>query len=141
MLATRARLAAVLEWACAAAVIVAIVAVARLMLHELPAATVTSPVSADGPQPAATPAGVPERAVHVPLLLLPDGLAIRVGDLASSVLAALGPQADIGNASVEPTGTGERRTHIYDHAGVRFALVFERADATADLRVSAIYVR
>ena len=44
----------------------------------------------------ATPAGVPPRAVSVPVLLLPDGKEVRVGETLSQIAQRLGREAEAG---------------------------------------------
>ena len=87
-----------------------------------------------------TPAGLPPRAVSVPVLLLSDGKEVRVGDNFDSVASSLGPQAGLGGQWVEPVAGGERVIRDYDYAGTRFVLVFEPVERGAELRVAAIYV-
>src|SRR5690606_24262458 len=73
----RARLGSVLEWIVAAAFLAASILVATLIVRELR----TAPRAAAVPEPpvSALPAGVPTRAISVPVLLLLDGREVRVG--------------------------------------------------------------
>jgi hypothetical protein len=126
-----------LEWIVAASFLVATVAVGSLVLRELRAAA-----SASSPAPAFTavaPAGLHERAVSVPLLLLAEGKEIRVGDSSARVATLLGREAETGAQRTDRGPLGERVTRFYDFSGTRFALVFESLRGTP--KVTAIYIQ
>ena len=131
----RARLGSILEWAVAAACLLAILIVGAFIARELRA--VSSDTAPLGVAPTALPASVPARAISVPVLLLLDGKEVRVGDTATHVAALLGRAAEVGKQEVDGGSSGERLTRFYEHAGTQFILVFERS---GELRVSAIYL-
>jgi hypothetical protein len=141
--ATRARFGSAIEWLLAAAFIVAVVAVASIVVRELRTVSAAMPVIAREAQPSAAviPAGVPARAVSVPVLLLPGKKDVRVGDTASAIAARLGRAAEVGSQVVERSRFGERLTRFYEHAGSRFVLVFEPFEAGGEPKVAAIYLQ
>jgi hypothetical protein len=144
MEATRVRVESVLEWALAAVCIVAALAVGSLVVREVRTVTAvsTSVIANEAPAPRPpAPAAVPPRAVSVPILLLPDGKAVRVGESLSDVAARLGRQAEAGAQSVERAPNGERLTRFYEHEGSRFVLVFEPFERDAEPQVAAIYLQ
>lgn len=139
---TRIRFGSVIEWVLATGIILAVLAVGSLIIRELRVVNATMPVSAREAEPsAAVPAGVPARAVSVPVLLLPGGHEVRVGDSAAAIAARLGRSAEVGTQVVEPAPLGERLTRFYEHQGTKFVLVFEPFEAGGPPRVAAIYLQ
>ena len=140
---TRVRLTSILEWAVAVVLIIATLAIGSIVVREFRSVAAVTPVIADAvPAPVLpAPAGVPARAVSVPVLLLPDGLDVRVGETLTQIAARLGRQAEVGLESVERAANGERLTRFYEHAGSRFALVFEPFEPDAEPRIAAIYLQ
>ena len=142
MEATRARFGSAIEWVLAAAFIIAAVVVASIVVRELRTVSASMPVIAREPQaPAIVPAGVPARAVSVPVLLLPGKKEVRVGDSVSAIAARLGRGAEVGSQMVERSRFGERLTRFYELGGTRFVLVFEPFEARGEPRVAAIYLQ
>ena len=140
--ADRGRYEGILEWMVAAVLVVGLTAAGSMLLQGARTVDPLTPVIArepsfGGPAPAAVPPG----AVSVPLLLLGDGLEIRVGDSFKTVASSLGSAARTGIETVEPTTHGERITRVYQHTGTRFVLVFEPPASEAEPRVAAIYLR
>jgi hypothetical protein len=141
MEATRARFGSTIEWVLAAAFILAAVALGSLVLRELRTVDAAMPVIArEAQQGAATPAGVPARAVSVPVLLLAGKKEVRVGDAFSAVAARLGRDAEVGSQVAEPSRFGDRLTRFYESGGTRFVLVFEPFEAGGEPKVAAIYL-
>ena len=139
MEATRVRFAPVLEWLCAAAIMAGVLIAALAAVREFRDVRAITPVMArEAPVPDVPPVLAP-RAVSVPMLLLPDGKEIRIGDRASAIVENLGRQAQVGSETMERDGSTERTTRLYGYAGMRFALVFEAARPDAPSRVVAIY--
>ena len=134
MEATRARLGSAIEWALAAFLFVVALAAGSIALREFRTVTAVIPVSAHEPAPPAAHAGVPSRAVSVPLLLLADGRTVRIGDTAAAVAAHVGSR-QVGADTIEQTPVGERVTRVYELGDARFVLVIEGA------QVAAIYLR
>jgi hypothetical protein len=142
MEATRARFGSAIEWVLAAAFIVAAVAVASIIVRELRTLGASMPVIAREAQtPAVVPAGIPARAVSVPVLLLPGKKEVRVGDTVSASAARLGRDAEVGSQAVERSRFGERLTRFYEQGGTRFVLVFEPFEAGGQPKVAAIYLQ
>lgn len=144
MEATRARFGSAIEWGLAAVFILGVMGIGSVVVRELRTLTAAMPVSAREVRaitPAAPPAGVPARAVSVPVLLLPQGKDVRVGDSASQIAARLGREAEVGTQTVERAPLGERLTRFYEHGGVRFVLVFEPFERDGEPRVAAIYLQ
>jgi hypothetical protein len=136
----RARVGSAVEWVVAALFLTATLAVGSLVLRELRAvASVSSPQMAPA-FAAGAPAGLPERAVSVPLLLLAEGKEVRVGNSAERVASVLGREAETGAQRTDRGPLGERITRFYDYSGTRFALVFEAPGGGAP-RVTAIYIQ
>jgi hypothetical protein len=144
MEATRVRFGSILEWIIAAACIVAALVVVSLLVRELRTVPTAVPVLArEGAAVVRSshPAGIPARAVSVPVLQLPGNTSVRVGDSVRTVAARLGRQAEIGSQTVEPSRFGERLTRFYEHAGSRFVLVFEPTEERGEPKVAAIYLQ
>jgi hypothetical protein len=135
----RARIGSAVEWLIAAAFLLATVAVATLIVRELR----TTPRAAAAPEPttASMPAGVPTRAISVPVLLLLDGKEVRVGQSVDEVSRRLGRAAEVGRQLADRGALGERLTRFYDHNGTRFVLVFEPFERNGTLRVAGIYLQ
>jgi hypothetical protein len=141
MEATRVRFVSVLEWAVAAIVVAAVVALGSIVAREVRTVQAVMPVVAGEalPEPP-VPAGIPSRAVSVPMLLLSDGKSIRVGEGLEDVTLRLSgtetrPQA------VERAPNGDRLTSFYDYAGTKFVLVFEPFERNGAPRIAAIYLK
>jgi hypothetical protein len=142
MEATRARFGSAIEWLLAAVFIIAAVAVASVVVRELRTVSASMPVIAREAQaPDVIPAGVPARAVSVPVLLLSGKKEVRVGDTFSAIAARLGRDAEIGTQAVERSRFGDRLTRFYELGGTRFVLVFEPFEARGEPRVAAIYLQ
>jgi hypothetical protein len=139
--AARFRFGAIVEWAVAAAVIIAVVALASFMDREVRNVTAVTPVIArEASAPVvAPPAVIPPGAIAVPLLLLSDGTKISIGETLSEVIARLPRNAEVAPPAVERAPTGERVTRTYEHKGIRFRLVVEPFDKAAEPRIAAIY--
>jgi hypothetical protein len=110
--ATRARFGSLLEWILAAICIAATLALGSVAVGGFRTVSAVTPaVAADAPL-ADPPATVPSRAVSVPVLLLSNGVEVRVGDAAAEVAAHLGSEAAVGTPSVDRTPMGERVTRF-----------------------------
>jgi hypothetical protein len=142
MEATRVRFGPILEWVLAALVMAAALAVGSVAFREIRTVRAVMPVIA-GEQSLYydAPAGIPSRAVSVPLLLLANGQEVRIGDRASEVAARLGSAATIVSESVERSAVRERLVRFYSDLGVQFAVVYEAIEGSAEPRVAAIYLR
>jgi cobalamin biosynthesis protein CobD/CbiB len=136
----RVRLAsAMVEWVLAAALVTAVLALVATVVREIRSVRAIMPVSAreaPGPEP---PAGVPPRAVSVPLLVLLDGKEIQIGETIAEVTARLG-NTQVGLDIVDRSAR-ERLTRVYNYLGTEFTIVFERAAADDEPRAAAIFVQ
>jgi hypothetical protein len=135
------RLSAVAEWLVAASFLLGTFVVAALIVRELqppPAAQAAAPVA---PLPGSIPAAVPSGAVSVPVLPLPDGIELRIGETMSGIAARLGRSAESGRQEVDGGALGERLTRFYEYRGTRFILVFEPFERGGEAKLGAIYLR
>jgi hypothetical protein len=142
MEATRVRFGSILEWVLAALMMAAVLAAGSVAVRQIRAVQPVTPVIAgEHSLYYDAPAGIPPRAVSVPLLLLGNGQEVKIGDRASEVAARLGTAAKIISESVERSGVGERLVRFYSDVGVQFAVVYEALERSAEPRVAAIYLR
>lgn len=139
---TRFRFGSILEWALAAALITAVVAGGSVLFQELRTVRAVVPVIAGEistyPEP---PAGIPSRAVSVPMLLLGNGREVQLGDRVSDVTDRLGSAVKVLSESFERDAVRERLTRFYSDVGLQFVVVFEAIERNAEPRVAAIYMR
>jgi hypothetical protein len=138
---TRVRVGSAIEWVLAAIFILAALAIGRVVVREMRTMSAAMPVIAREAAAPKAPAGVPARAISVPVLLLPDGKDVRVGDSVSQIAARLGREAEVGKQMVDRAPFGERLTRFYEHAGTRFVLVFEPFERNGEPKVAAIYLQ
>lgn len=139
---TRFRFGSILEWVLAAALIATIVAVGSSLVQQLRTVSAAVPVLAVQAPPAPEPpAGIPSRAVSVPMLLLGNGRQVQLGDRASEVAERFGTAVTVLSESLERDAVRERLTRFYSDVGLQFVLVFEAIDRNAEPRVAAIYMR
>lgn len=140
MEATRVRFGSLLEWLLAVMVIAAALAVGSIAVREFRTVRAVMPVIAGDVRVPDTPAGIPARAVSVPMLLLGNGREVRLGDRASEVAARLGDAVQVISESLDHNAMRERLTRSYNTLGTRFVLVFEAVERNAEPKVSAIYL-
>ena len=141
MEATRVRFGSILEWLLAAAVVAAAAALVSMAFGEIRNVRAVVPVIAGEAPADDVPAGVPPRSVSVPMLLLGNGLHVRLGDRASEVAARLGDVPQVISESLDRSEVRERVTRFYNYLGTQFVLVFEDFERNADMKVAAIYLR
>jgi hypothetical protein len=139
--APRSTRRAAAEWVAAAGILVALLVVASGVLRDVRTVSPIMPVSAREATVPAPTASVPERAISVPLLLLPDGVEIRVGDAERDVRVKLAAAVDLSPIAVERGERGERQTRILQYQSVRFVLVVEPFEQDIEPRVAAIYLK
>ena len=141
MPATRERFVSVLEWAVAAVVVATLAALGSIAAREIRTLNAVTPVIAGETLPdPAVPAGIPSRAVSVPMLLLENGLTVRVGEELETVALRLSGAETLPQA-VERAPNGERLTRFYEFGGERFVLVFEPTERKGEPRIAAIYLQ
>jgi len=139
--ATRARFGSLLEWILAAVCIVAILAIGSIAVREFRTVAAVTPVIAHEAALPDPPAAVPSRAISVPMLLLPNGVELRVGDPVAEVVSRLGRQAEVAAPSIDRSAAGERVTRFYEQGGTRFVVVLEPFVDDAQVRVAGIYLQ
>ena len=133
MQATRVRFVSFLEWIVAAGVVATVATLGSIVVREIRTVNAVTPVIAGESLPdSPVPAGVPSRAVSVPMLLLPEGLG------GSRWRPAGCDRRPAGRCIRDPSAGGrigarhgERMTRFYEYAGTRFVLVFEPFERTA----------
>src|SRR5512139_1445676 len=133
--APRTRLRAVAEWLVAAAIVTVLLAIATTAVRDFRNVTAATPVSAREVTAARPTASVPARAIAVPLLLLGDGLEVRIGDAAQDVMERLAVAVDSAPPAVERGPYGERQTRVLTYGNTTFALVIEPFARDAEPRV------
>ena len=138
---TRVRWGSVLEWAIAAACILALLAVGTVVVRELRAVPSVTPsvIAEEAPIPA-PPAVIPPQSVSLPMLLLTDGTRLHVGERLSSVKSKVNPAWQVGSDALERGSRGDRVTRTYDDGTTEFLLVFEPGEQGGEARLAAIYV-
>jgi hypothetical protein len=141
MEATRVRFGSTLEWLLAAAFVVGAATLVSMVFGEMRTVRAVVPVIAGEAPAHDVPAGVPPRSVSVPMLLLGNGRAVRLGDRASEVAARLGDASQVLSESLDRSEVRERVTRLYNYLGTEFVLVFEDIERNAELKVAAIYLR
>lgn len=142
MEATRARFGSAIEWVLAAVFIVAAAVIGSGVMRELRTVNAAVPVIArEASTPAVVPAGVPPRAVSVPVLLLAGRKEVRVGDTASEIATLLGRSAEVGTQAVERAPFGDRLIRFYEYERTQFVLIFEPFEKGGEPKVAGIYLR
>jgi hypothetical protein len=140
--AARARFGSLLEWILAAVLIATALAVGSIAVNGFHTVSAATPVIANEAPPLSDPpASVPARAVSVPILLLPNGVEVHVGDAVAQVASQLGPDAEVASPSIDRAPDGERVTRFYERNGTRFVVVFESSAGDGQVRVAGIYLQ
>jgi hypothetical protein len=140
MVASRARVLSVLEWIAAIICIIGVMAIGSVLVRDLRTVSAVTPVIAHEEPIPDPPAAVPARSVAVPMLLLSDGSALRVGDTVTDLSKRLGADAEVAPRAIDRTAAGERETRFFARGGQRFAVVLEPLAGDGEARVGAIYV-
>ena len=144
MATIRVRFGSFLEWLLAAAFVAGAATLLSIGRTEILKVRAVIPVIAGEALVSDMPAGVPPRSVSVPMLLLGNGRAVRLGDRASVVADRLGDASQVLSESLDRSEMRERVTRVYNHLGTQFVLVFEDfedIERNAELKVAAIYLR
>jgi hypothetical protein len=142
MAATRTRFESLVEWVVAAAFLAAVLGIGSIVVREFRTVSALTPVIAREPvHTSPVPAGVPSRAVSVPMLLLHGGKEVRVGDTLAAITTRFTREAETGGEILDRAPNGERLTRFYEHEGTEFVLVFEPFEAGGVLRVAGIYLK
>jgi len=132
---------AVAEWVTAAAILVGLLALVSTVLRDIRTVSPVTPVSAREQTLPAPTASVPDRAIAVPLLILPGGVEIRVGDADRDVRQQLKDATEVSPVAIERGIHGDRQTRMLEDGGVRFALVVEPFEQDMEPRIAAIYLK
>jgi hypothetical protein len=140
-MSTRTRYGSALEWAIAAACIVAALGLGSVALQEIRTLRAATPVNAEGRAPVEVPAAVPSRSVSVPILVLSDGGRLYVGERVSAIAGRIKPGWQVGVDSIERTPAGNRVTRSYHDGARSFMLVLEASEDGAEPSIAAIYLR
>jgi hypothetical protein len=142
MQVSSARFVSVLEWTAVAVVLATLAALGSIAAREIRTLNAVTPVIAgETLQDPPVPAGIPSRAVSVPMLQLGDDLMVRVGEGLDTVTLRLGGAAETRPQAVERAPNGERLTRFYEYAGARVVLVFEPFERKGEPRIAAIYLQ
>jgi hypothetical protein len=88
----------------------------------------------------ALPPGVPTDATIVPVMLLPDGAELRLGDPVSRLEQVLPTRLAEGPPQVSHGEFGDRHTRTYVLSGSKFYVVCERSERDGPMKVSGIYL-
>jgi hypothetical protein len=137
--ATRARFGSLLEWLAAAACIVAVLAVGSVLVREFRTVSAVAPVIAhEDTQPEAS-AAVPPGSVSVPVILLPNGAELHVGDKAADLASRFGADREAAPAAIERTGSGERVTRFYEIDGRRIVVVLAPQAGDEQIRIVSLF--
>ena len=136
----RTSVRAVVEWIAAAGILAGLMAGGSVAVREFRTVTAVMPAIAGEAVAQVPTAAVPERAVSVPVLLLPGDVEVRIGDAAAAVLAKLGRARETVPVSAERGPNGIRQTRLLEFAGTRFVLVVEPFAEDPEPRVAAIYL-
>jgi hypothetical protein len=141
MATIRVRFGSFLEWLLAAAFVAGAATLLSVGRAEIRKVRAVIPVIAGEALVTDMSAGVPPRSVSVPMLLLGNGLEVRLGDRASEIAARLGDVPQLISESLDRNEVRERVTRFYNYLDTQFVLVFEDIERDADLKVAAIYLR
>jgi hypothetical protein len=128
---TRFRLVGLVEWLLAAGLVIGLLALGAVASGEFQRVRPVVPVIAGAARAQVVPAGIHSGAVSVPMLVLPDGRTLLVGDPASSVAILKSQPAS--PVTLEHGATGQQASRTYHIAGMEFVVV------TADDRIVAIF--
>ena len=139
MQSTRMRCGPLVEWACAALLILGGVLAVTFAIRNVRHVTVPmTPVMAREADVPAPPSVLRAGAVSVPILPLPNGRTLRVGARAADLLTLMNG-IDRGPDVVERDGNRDRTTRLYDLSGTRVAIVLEPPRPGAEPLVVGIY--
>lgn len=133
----RLRIGSLFEWVAAAVCVVGLLWLLSVPLQQLSGPRVDAALVDLRDE---LPPGVPSGAVSVPVMLLEDGRAIRVGDLETAVAKLLPRVAAAGPPHLSAGEFGDRLTRAYQIDGSRVYVVSERTERGGPLRVAGIYV-
>lgn len=133
----RLRIGSLFEWVAAAVCVLGILWLLSVPLQQLSGPRVDAALVDIREK---LPPGVPSGATSVPVMLLEDGRAVRVGDLEAGVAKLLPPGAADGPPHVSVGEFGDRLTRAYRVNGSRVYVVSERTERGGPPRVAGIYI-
>ena len=137
--ATRARFGSLLEWLVAAVCILGVLAIGSVLVREFRTVSAVAPVIAHEDTVPEPPAALPAGSVSVPVILLPGGAQLRVGDPAADLPSQLGAAREVAPAAIERGTAGERVTRFYEVNGRRFAVVLAPQAGDEQIRIGALF--
>jgi len=141
--ATGARFGSLLEWLVAAACILGVLGIGSVIVREFRSVAAVAPVIAHEDTVPEPPAAIPAGSVAVPVVLLPDGAQLHVGDSAADLMSRVGQSREVAPASIERLGggsaAGERVTRFYQIDGRRFAVVLAPQAGDEQVRIVALF--
>ena len=135
----RARFGSLLEWLVAAACILAVLGMGSVIVREFRTVSAVAPVIAHEDTIPDPPAAIPPGSVAVPVVVLPDGAQLRVGDTVADLTARIGARRQSAPQSIERGASGERVTRFYDIEGRRFAVVLAPQAGDEQVRIIALF--
>jgi hypothetical protein len=135
----RARFGSLLEWVVAAACILAALAIGSVLVREFRTVSAVAPVIAHEETQPEISAAIPPGSVAVPVVLLPNGAELHVGDTATDLAARVGTNSDVARPGIERTGSGERVTRFYEIDGRRFVVVLGPQVGDEQVRIVALF--
>jgi hypothetical protein len=138
--ATRARFGSLLEWLVAAACILGVLAVGSVLVREFRTVSAVTPVIAHEDTAPDPTAAVPPGSVYVPVVLLPGGAELHIGDTPADLALHVGADHEMGVPGIERGAAGERVTRVYEVDGRRFAVVLAPQAGDEPVRIAALYL-
>ena len=137
--AARARFGSLLEWLVAAACVLGVLAIGSVLVREFHTVAAVAPVIAHEDTIPEPPAAVPPGSVAVPVVLLPGGAQVHVGDSIADLMSRLGKTREVAPAALERAASGERVTRFYEIDGRRFAVVSAPQAGDEQVRIVALF--
>ena len=132
------RVGSVFEWVAAAIAVLGLLWLASAPLQRFVGRGVEAAITDVGES--ASPPGVPNGAVNVPVILLRDGRELRQGDLHSRIATVLPEKYADGPPIVSAMEWGERHTRAYRVDGAHFYIVCERLERGGSMKIAGIYL-
>lgn len=133
----RLRIGSIFEWLSAGLCVVGILWLLSVPLQQLSGPRVDAALVDVRDE---LPPGVPSGATSVPVMLLEDGRAIRVGDLEALLPKLLAKGTADGPPHISVGEFGDRVTRAYRVSGSRVYVVSERSERGGPARVAGIYL-
>ena len=133
----RLRIGSLFEWVAAALCVGGVLWLVSVPLQQLSGPRVDAALVDSREK---LPPGVPSGATSVPVMLLEDGRAIRIGDLEAALQKLLPTGAADGPPHISVGEFGDRLTRAYRVSGSRVSVVSERSERGGPPRIAGIYL-